>query len=808
MTYRHTVLFFSFLCFTFSAVAQQDGKSRITGKTTDAQTGLPLGYATVALYSKPDSAFADGAIAGDDGAFSLSAKPGLYFAKIEFLAYNPFYLSDIKVPEGSGTPVTLGDIGLQPGSALLDEVEVRADKSTMQLALDKKIFNVGKDLANAGGNAADILGNIPSVSVDVDGAVSLRGTNNVKILIDGKPSGLVSFKGADGLRQLPGNLIDRVEVITNASARYEAEGNGGIINIILKKERTQGLNGSFDLITGNPANFGGSANVNYRKNHLNFFLNYGLNYRDSRGDGSVYQEVYTADTTFIYRQTNERKNPQYNNNIRGGLDYFFNDKNILTASYTWRHSNSKRLSELAYYDYLFSTDNPTGISTRSQDEKEIEPNSEYSLNYKKMFGREGHELVAEVRYLDNWEDSDQYFTESTFLPDHTPSGQPDQLQHSYNFETEKQLLFQLDYVKPFGKEGKFETGLRSNFRDMTNDYLVEQFADDAWQPLTGLNNNFVYNENIHAAYGILGNKINRFSYQLGLRGEWTDVTTTLKQTNEVNPRNYVNLFPSTHFTYDLPGQNAVQASYSRRVRRPQYRDLSPFFTYTDNRNFFSGNPDLEPEFTDSYELGHIKYMDNASMSSTLYYRHTTGKIERIREVDDQGNSVTLPKNLSTENAFGAEFTGAYSPYKWWKVDGNVNFFRAITDGGNLGESFKSDTYSWFARLTSRITFWKNTDLQVRGNYDAKAQTTQGYRKPRWFLDLAISKDILQNNGTITLNVSDVFNTRRYQSVSKGDNFYTENDFQWRARQINLTFSYRLHQQKRKSDKKQGEGEDF
>ncbi|MBP6828521.1 MAG: TonB-dependent receptor family protein, partial [Saprospiraceae bacterium] len=400
------------------------------------------------------------------------------------------------------------------------------------------------------------------------------------------------------------------------------------------------------------------------------------------------------------------------------------------------------------------------------------------------------------------------FTERSFLPDYTPTGEPDQLQHSYNYETEKQLLFQVDYVQPFGKDGKFEAGLRSNFRDMTNDYLVEGFVDDAWQPLDGLNNNFVYNENIHAAYGILGNKIKRFSYQLGLRAEWTDVTTTLKQTNEVNPRDYANLFPSAHVTYELPGQNAVQASYSRRVRRPQYNDLSPFMTFTDNRNFFSGNPDLEPEFTNSFELGHIKYMDNASISSSLYYRHTTGKIDRIRRVDSEGNSVTMPENLSTEDAFGAEFTASYSPYKWWKTDGNFNFFRAITDGGNLGESFQSDTYSWFTRLTSRFTIWKNTDLQLRGNYDARVQTTQGYRKPRWYLDLAISRDVLNNNGTITLNISDVFNSRRFRFVSEGDNFYTDNDFQWRARQINLTFSYRLHQQKKKSDKKQGEGEDF
>ena len=796
-----------FLLSVLNLPAQSGASPTITGTVADAQTGAAVAYATVTLFARSDSSLAGGAITDESGAFGIAAQAGRYYARIEFLAYQPLWVSDIELSAGQASR-PLGVLQLRPAENLLDEVVVQAEKSTMQMALDKKIFNVGKDLANAGGNAADVLSNIPSVSVDVEGNVSLRGTNNVRILIDGKPSGLVSFKGADGLRQLPGNLIERVELITNASARYEAEGTGGVINIVLKKERKDGLNGSFDLIAGYPTNFGSAINLNYRKKSLNLFLNYGISYRNSPGDGEVYQEVYAGDTTYLYQQNNSRDQKGFNNNIRGGLDYFFNPKNSITASYTWRHSKSTRLSTLEYFDYLFSRAQPTGISTRSQDEQEIEPNSEYALSYKKTFSRQGHELVAEVRYLDNWEDSDQDFVQRSFLPDYTPSGEADLLQHSYNFETEKQLLLQLDYVQPFGKEGKFEAGWRTSFRDMTNDYRVENLSGGVWTPDPGLTNYFIYNENIHAAYGIFGNKIKRFSYQLGLRVEMTDVTTTLEQTQEVNPRDYTNLFPSLHFTYDLKNQNALQLSYSRRVRRPRYWDLSPFFTFTDNRNYWSGNPDLEPEFTDAFEIGHIKYMDKGSVSSALYYRHTTGKIERIRRVDEQGNATTRPENLSTEDAFGAEFTAAYNPWKWWKLDGNFNFFRAITDGGNLGASFQSDTYSWFARLTSRFSFWKNTDLQLRGNYESRAQTTQGYRKPTWFIDLAISKDILNNNGTLTLNVSDLFNTRRHRSVSEGDTFYTYNDFQWRARQINLTLNYRLHQQKKEQKKSMDEGGDF
>jgi outer membrane receptor protein involved in Fe transport len=251
-------------------------------------------------------------------------------------------------------------------------------------------------------------------------------------------------------------------------------------------------------------------------------------------------------------------------------------------------------------------------------------------------------------------------------------------------------------------------------------------------------------------------------------------------------------------TYDLPRQHALQISFSRRVRRPQYNDLSPFMTFSDSRNFFSGNPDLNPEFTNSFDLGHIKYMGKGSVSSSVYYRHTIGKIIRIRQVDEQGFAMTRPENLATEDSYGAEFTSSYAPYPWWKVDGSLNFFRAMTNGSNLDASFQSDTYSWFARTTSRFTFWKSTDFQMRGNYEAPQQTPQGRRMAIATLDLSVSRDVLKNNGTLTLNVLDVFNSRRFRTITEGTNFYTENNSQGRLRQINLTFNYRLRQAKKKA----------
>ena len=766
-------------------------KGKVTGKVINDQTGAPLSYATIQIYQPTDGALLTGGISGEDGTFSVESAMGTFKGVIDFIGYQTYDLGEFSLSSTKRT-VDFGTIRLKAESSTLNEVVVQAEKSTMELALDKRVFNVGKDLGNAGGSAVEILNNIPSVTVDGEGNVKLRGASNVRILVDGKPSGLVSFKGGSGLQQLQASLVEKVEVITNPSARYEAEGMAGIINIVLKKDRNQGLNGSFETTVGNPTNLGAAANVNYRHNKINSFVNYGINYRIIPSINSTHQEVFVNDTTFVSDQSYDGEHVGFFNNIRGGLDYFFNEQNILTASYLYSASQGKRLTDLRYDDYIFNT--LTSYTTRTQDEDEVEPISEYVLSYKKLFDKKGHEFNAEVRYLDHWEDSDQVFEQQSFFPDGSSNSAQNLLQTSLNDETERQLLLQLDYVQPFGQEGKLETGVRSTFRRMTNDYIVSE-ENDAGQmvPLPGLDNNFIYDENINAVYGILGDKKNAFSYQLGLRVEWTDIETILEETNQSNPRNYANLFPSAHFTYDLSEADAMQLSYSRRVRRPVYRDLSPFITFSDNRNFFSGNPDLNPEFSDVVELGHIKYFEKGSVASTIYYRWTDDFIAGLRSVDDAGFSNTRPENLKYEQAYGLEFSSSYTPYKWWKLDLNLNLFRSEVDGSNINPDFTNSTTSWFVRKTSRFNLNNSSFLQVRGNYEAPFNTAQGKRKALYFLDLAYNREIFNGKGRLTLNIADVFNSRKIRTISRGANFIADKISQRIRRQINLTISYRLKQ---------------
>lgn len=788
---RFPLLFIALLS-TFSGLAQQ---ASIKGALAESTTSAPLAYASVRVLQLPDNKLVGGALTDENGRFSVAVPFGTFVAEIEFIGFET-----IKTPEftlsAAHAQHDLGTVRLAASSTALDEVQVTAEKSTMTLSLDKKVFNVGKDLANSGGNATDILTNIPSVSVDPEGTVKLRGSDNVRILIDGKPSGLVSFKGSSGLQQLQASMIERVEIITNPSARYEAEGSAGIINIILKKDQKQGFNGSIEGIAGNPTNFGASANLNYRHRKINFFINYGISYRDSPGSGALTQERTSGDTTYLLRQTTTSGFQGLNNNVRGGLDYFFSENNILTASMLWRRSDARRLTDIRYEDFLSTLDNPLGYTLRQQDETEDEPNSEYSVVYKRKFGGQGHELTAETKYLNYWEHSDQSFPQRTFSSDGIEDPGKAIFQKSINDEYENQYLLQVDYVRPVGKDGKFETGLRSSFRDMVNDYVVtEKNVDGSFSVVPGLDNYFIYKENINGAYVIYGNKHRKFSWQAGIRAEHTDVNTILRETDVENPRNYFNFFPSLHLTYELPKNNAIQWSYSRRVRRPVYNDLSPFSTFTDSRNFWSGNPDLDPEYSDVVELGHILYMGKGSLSSSVYFRHTVDKIDRIRRVDAAGNATTRPENLRAENALGIEFTTGYSPKKWWKLDMNFNFFHADIDGSNIETNYQATTYSWFARATSKFLLPKNFDFQIRGNYEAPQKTTQGSRKALCFFDLAASKDILHNKGTLTLNVSDLFNSRKWRTVTEGENFRTESTFQWRRRQVNLTFNYRINQGK-------------
>lgn len=807
------VSFISFLAISISQNPAGDLETPIaaiefTGLIVDGGTASPLGFAAVSVFNKQDSSLVGGALTDENGRFNFSGKGNQLFAKIEFLGYETLIIDPVpvenKVFKISKYVLDLGTLKLYAGGILIEEVEIQAERSETQFSLDKRVFNVGKDLANRGGTAEDILDNVPSVTVDVDGQVSLRGSSGVRILIDGKPSNFASGDDAGTLRQIPADLIEKVEVITNPSARYEAEGMAGIINIVLKKEKRIGFNGAFNGTISQPLAGGVGASLNYRKNKLNWFATYNLNYRSSIGGGTLYQEVYTNDT-LITDQTRNSFRTGLSNSIRFGVDYFFTEKESFTNSFRYSTTSEYNTGDLSYVDYetSFDPENLIGTTFRGDEKYEADSGIQYRSNYRKEFSNRDHFLNISAQYENDLEEGNADYTSHFQAPQGPKIDQNNQ--RSSNDELRSDWLFQADYNHPFSKDHKYELGVRASWRDISNEYEVsEETADDAWDVLEEFSDHFDYNEDIYAAYAQYGNKFGPISFQLGVRSEYAHVRTALITLDYNNTREKLDFFPSAFLNYEISEGNALQTSYSRRIRRPRFWDLNPFWSFTDNRNIFAGNPKIASEYTDSYEINYLRIWEEATLSTGLYYRYTTDPISRIREVDTLGTNYLRPQNLVSRKDMGLESTLSYSALKWLRLDGSVNVFRAIEDGTNIGAGLQSDSYTMSGRLTSRITAIYGTDFQIRGNYRAPRQTAQGRNKAMGSIDLGISRDFLKSkNLSLTLSVRDILNSRRRNYIQEGDYFFTEGSYFWRGRSIRLSASYRINQQKRRGDRSGG-----
>jgi outer membrane receptor protein involved in Fe transport len=797
---RNYLVILSLVGVCVSQSVAQDGFT-INGQVID-DNNAAVPFANAALYNQVDSVLVTGAVSDGNGNFVITAEPGNYFLKVTFLSYEEKVVSNILI---SDADLPLGKIRLKAGSQILESVIIQGEKSQMELHLDKRVFQVGKDLSNISGNATEILDNVPSVSVDVDGNISLRGSQNVRILIDGRPSGMTGISVADALRQLQGNLIESIEVITNPSARYDAEGEVGIINIILKKEKQKGVNGSFSVNGGYPANYGASFNLNFRKKNLNLFSSYGISYRSNPGRGKSFQS-FSQPELIYYHQTTRRTRSEVSHNFRGGVDYYINDKTILTGSFLLRRSDGLNKTKNEYLDFD-ETNSLLRNVVRNERETEPELNTEFALSYRKELKRKEQLLTADFKWIENTE------TEFASYDHNIVTNNTQIFERSENTENERNALVQIDYIHPFGNNAKIQTGFKSTLRVIENDFIVDSLdeAGTNWITLNEFNNNLIYTENIHAAYFIVGNELDKFSWQTGLRSELSDIKVKLAESNETNYQNYVNIFPSAHLSYKFKPERTIQLNYSYRLSRPRFRDLMPFSSYSDNRAVMIGNPNLRPEYTHSVEAGYLVNWASGSLLSSAYYRYRTGVVERIPVVDQPGSTRILAVNLSTQDAYGLELNFSWNPVKWWRFNSNANFYRAITEGTFDDRNLHSDTYTWTNRTTSRITFSKTWDFQTGFNYRGRRITTQGEERAVYFFDLGLSKDVIKGNGTFTFAIRDVLNSRKFRSViiRPDEGYYSESEFQGRRRQFVLTFTYRLNRKEdntSRDDNNEGEGD--
>ncbi len=798
---------FILILFSFGFQSVWAQSTIVSGKLIDANTKEPLAYANVSVLDANDE-IVTGTVTPESGIFQFQVERGEYNLRIQFISYQTINRKLV----ADKSKIEFGTIELSEDVNQLSEVEVVARRPQMEMKLDKRVFNVGEDLSNIGSNAEAMLDNLPSVTVDIDGNVSLRGSGNVRILIDGRPSGLVGISGGSALRQIQTDQIERVEVITNPSARYEAEGNAGIINIIMKKEKKGGFNGSVSTNVGYPAIGGVNGNLNYRKGKINLFGAYGITYRENFGGGYIDQEFTPEDTTYSTYVDRQRERSGVSQNARFGLDYSFNESTTLTGSFLYRISDENNLSYNYYDDYDGIDRNTRELvrrSVRIQNEKEDEEVLEYDLNFTKTFGGDDdHKLTADLQYRNNTETEDSDLRNERFVISQDQFVDSIQ-QRSLIDEFSENILMQANYVKPIGENRSFEAGWRSTLRTITNEYEVTQNIEgqEADSVLSDFTNDFIYNENVHALYAIYNSEFNKFTYQIGLRAELTDITTRLKSpVDTTNARDYLNLFPSVFMTYEFNKLHALQASYSRRFDRPGFRSLNPFSNFNDDRNIRIGNPNLNPEFTDSYEMGLMNNFSDGTLYSGLYYRRTTGVTERINTVID-GITYAQPQNLAERNSIGIENNYSHDLNDWWRLNGNLNVFYSDTYGMVNEQVFEAQTFTASGRATSQMNFKNDFNFQLSAFYRAPEQTTQGTRKAFYMVDLGFSKEVLDNKGTLALNVRDLLNSRKWRTTTVGGDFFYDSEFQWRTTTVTLSFDYRINSNKRKGERGR-DGGDF
>ena len=796
----------------FATEVVSHAEPEIKGKVIDVETDGPLEYATVSLFSSQDSTLVTGVITDMKGEFSLKTKPGKYYVVIQFMGYEPKTIN-INLKD----KVNLGNIIMRPDSALLEEVEVVAEKSTMTMTLDKRVFNVGKDVSSTAGNAIEVLDNIPSVNVDVEGNVSLRGDSGVQILVDGKVSGLAGVSTQDALRSLQADMIEKIEVVTNPSVRYDAEGTAGIINIVLKKDKRKGFNASVDLRGGFPVQWGEKfikedfpfqtgvgTSFNYRFKKFNVFANYNFNYRDDISDGYTMTEYFEDcmfdptlknhdDATQITEQLTYRNRNRKGHNLRGGFDYYFTDDDILTFSTMYRQSKGHNTPSVTYIDN-FPFDGLQNFSRRTENWFNDRPMMEYTLSYDKYFGTKDNSLKASVRYFTNsdteWSDIvDAEFLTQEDMDLNIPSFSVNQ--HTHAQENQQNLQATVDFVHHYGFSvvelgGKYTNQLINNNLMVTeNDAILTDYTHD-----------FDYNQQVAALYAIYGREFGRFSGQVGLRSEFTLIDTYLKDTEERNDQRYFDFFPTGHLNYSLTEVDQIQASYARRIRRPWYHQMAPFHSFNDDRNIRMGNPALKPIYTDSYEMSYLRFWDKGNINFTAYYRHSTDVIRHFTTVVGDV-SYSRPENFGISDDYGLELVGSLDIFKWWNLNGSINFFKSNTVGDWNGRHYVTDSYNTFARLVAKFRFKKVCDFQITGRYMGPREEPLGYRDANYWCDFAASRDILDRNATISLNIRDVFGSRQHGGESWGDNFWQYSESTWSTTTVTLNFNYRINQQQKR-----------
>jgi outer membrane receptor protein involved in Fe transport len=776
-SFSHPV-FITVLFFIISNGLIAQNAITIKGKVIEGNTEQPIPYATVVLRETDSEEIVAGGTTNEVGAFEINYQRGDYYLEVSFIGFTSQFIRDLIV--GQGNVIDLGTIILNEDAQVLQEVEVRADKSMVEFELDKRVFNVGQDLSSTGIGALDLLNNVPSVNVDIEGQISLRGNTGVQILINGKPS-VLADDGANALATLTADMIEKVEVITNPSAKYEAEGSSGIINIVLKKEEKEGFNGSVSLNTGTPANHNVGVSLNRRTDNFNFFTQFGGGYRSlPRFRNST--NLNLIDSTEVRSDGTEYRNERFFN-IRLGTDYYINALNVITLSGSFAFEDEDQPSTTNFW-----ITNGEGILVSEYQRKEstqaANPKYQYDLQYEKKFKNdEDHVLLFTTQ--GNFFGKEQSSEFSNVLLEGVKLD-PDQETETEFYQ--RDFIFKLDYTNPISDEFTLEVGSQYDINDVGNDYAVlNEDANGDFVIDSNLTNNFEFDQKVLGVYATGAYQGEKWGVKVGARIENTNLNTYLITTDQSNQQNYTNLFPSFHTSYKLSKQFSIQAGYSRRIYRPRLWDLNPFFNIRNNYNIRRGNPLLQPEYADSYEMTAILIFEKFSLNTSIYNLYTTNIIERVSFFEDN-RSVTAPVNIGTRNQTGLELNGKYVPNDWFTLNGDFNYGFFIRNGSYGEQNFDFTGTQWSTRLTSRFKLPAGFEVEATGDYRSSYVTVQGEVSGFAFADIGLRKKLWKGKGVINVSVRDIFASRIRENTVNQPTFVLY-DFAQRGRFITLGFSY-------------------
>jgi outer membrane receptor protein involved in Fe transport len=767
----------------------------IKGKVVEGTNNTPVEYATVTLFNAKDSTMLDGIITNADGYFEFKKlNPGEYNVIIRFMGYRKVFIAGILLTE-TNLESDVGTVTLKADVTNLEEVEIVGEKPLVEYKIDRKVVNVDQQLQAQGGTAVDVLERIPSINTDLDGNVALRGSTNFTVLIDGKPS---IITGSDALNQIPASTIDKIEIITNPSAKYDPDGTAGIINVITKKNSLKGLSGIVNLSAGTSPDYSGSLLLNYRtkKTSTSFGVDFGD--REMPGYRTSYRETYLGDSVSYLQTYNTNEMARKSFSLKAGFDYSLTEKNTLTAEGSYRVFNMSRGGTTENENWSSQDENSLYFLTDDMN-KSDHPSFQATLRDIHKFNSTGTELTTQLTYNQGDDESEQttqqYYTDQTW----TETGA-----YIYDYKTntkeaEKEWRGDIDFDHSFSEKSKLEAGFQLRLDNSDEDYRYFDYdsASGLWVLNTLNTNKYDFRNNVYALYGTYSTEIKKLGLKAGLRSEYTDRNLHQITGGENYPYQKFDLYPSLYLTYKLPYNQQMQLSYSKRVNRPRGHMLNPYTFFSDAFNSVSGNPELEPEFSHNLELNYQKYFGYSFLTIETYYRLTNNKMTRVQNLNDEGVMEMTFANINSDRSLGIELSGNVKATSWLTINPVATVYDYKLNNEENGEDDSRSSTNWMGSIEFAADLKTKTKIRLNGNYDSPSVTVDGTRKGAFYVGFSARQDFLENKLSLTLNIRDVFDSRRMKETSEGEGYYITSENWRKAPVFSFTLSYKWNNYMRK-----------